>query len=219
MASKLADSIYFHDKDGVYVNLFVSSDLDWEEKGLRIRQESGLASRHETRVRVLTAKPAKLIVRIREPYWTDGKMTVSVNGQPAAAVRAGGYFAVDRIWENGDELRATLPMALHAHAMPDDDTLQAIMYGPFVLAGDLGREGLTEGMRRGGDNPPEMAAPPAAPEFVAGSRDPRSWIEPAGKMPITFRTKEQSRDITMVPLSRIIDQRYGVYWRVKPKQA
>ena len=49
--SKLADSIYFHDKDGVYVNLFVSSDLDWEEKGLRIRQESGLASRHETRVR------------------------------------------------------------------------------------------------------------------------------------------------------------------------
>jgi DUF1680 family protein len=217
--SKLADSIYFHDKDGVYVNLFVSSDLDWEEKGLRIRQEAALANRRETRVRVVTAKPAKLIVRIREPYWTDGKMTVSVNGQPVAAVRAGGYFAVDRTWENGDELRATLPMALHAHAMPDDDTLQAIMYGPFVLAGDLGREGLTEGMRRGGDNPPEMPEPPAAPEFAAGSHDPQSWIEPVGKTPLTFRTKEQSRDITMVPLSRIIDQRYGVYWRVKPKQA
>ena len=79
-----------------------------------------------------------------------------MNGQPATAVRAGGYLVVDRIWENGDELRATLPMALHVHPMPDDDTLQAIMYGPLVLAGDLGREGLTEAMRRGGDNPPEM---------------------------------------------------------------
>jgi hypothetical protein len=84
--------------------------------------------------------------------------------------RAGGYWVVDRTWENGDEVRVTLPMSLHVHPMPDDDTLQAIMYGPVVLAGDLGREGLTEEMRRGGDNPPEMPKPPAAPEFVTESR-------------------------------------------------
>jgi hypothetical protein len=103
--------------------------------------------------------------------------------------------------------------------MPDDETLQAIMYGPLVLAGDLGHDGLTEEMRRGGDNPPDMAQPPAAPEFVAESSDPRSWIEPSGKTPLTFRTKGQSQDVTMLPLSRIVDQRYGVYWRVTPKQA
>ena len=51
--SKLADSIYFHDENGLYVNLFVSSELDWEEKGIRVRQDyRGLASRHETRVRI-----------------------------------------------------------------------------------------------------------------------------------------------------------------------
>jgi hypothetical protein len=36
--SKLADSIYFHDENGLYVNLFVASELDWEEKGIRVRQ-------------------------------------------------------------------------------------------------------------------------------------------------------------------------------------
>jgi DUF1680 family protein len=217
--SKLADSIYFHDENGLYVNLFVSSELDWEEKGVRVRQDAAFLSRGDTRLRIVTAKPVQLALRIREPYWTDGKMTVAVNGKPAAAVRAGGYWVVDRLWENGDDLRATLPMSLHVLAMPDDETLQAIMYGPLVLAGDLGHDGLTEEMRRGGDNPPDMAQPPAAPEFVAESSDPRSWIEPSGKTPLTFRTKGQSQDVTMLPLSRIVDQRYGVYWRVTPKQA
>ena len=146
-------------------------------------------------------------------------MTVAVNGKPGTAVRAGGYWVVDRTWENNDEVRVTLPMSLHVHPMPDDDTLQAIMYGPLVLAGDLGREGLTDEMRRGGDNPPDMPKPAAAPEFVAESRDPRSWIEPAGKTPLMFRTKGQKRDIVMLPLNGIVDQRYGVYWRVTPKQA
>lgn len=216
--SKLADSIYFHDEKGLYVNLFVASELDWEEKGIRVRQDASLASRRDTHLRILSAKPTQLAVRIREPYWTDGKMTVTVNGKPADAKRAGGYLVVDRTWENADDLRATLPMNLHVHAMPDDNTLQAIMYGPLVLAGDLGRAGLTEKMRIGGDNPPEMPKPAEAPEFVAESNDPRSWIELVPKTALTFRTKGQSRDVAMVPLSRIIDQRYGVYWRVTPKQ-
>ena len=216
--SKLADSIYFYDENSLYVNLFVASDLEWEEKGVRIRQITAFPNRGETHLRISTAKPVKLALRIREPYWTDGGMTVAMNGKPTDAVRAGGYWVVDRFWENGDEVGVTLPMNLHIQAMPDDDTLQAIMYGPLVLAGDLGREGLTDALRQGGDNPADMPKPPAAPEFVSESQDPRSWIEPVGTMPLTFRTKGQSRDISMMPLNRIVDQRYGVYWRVTPKQ-
>ena len=216
--SKLADSIYFHDENSVYVNLFVASDLVWEEKGIRLRQITAFPNRGETRLRISTAKPVKLALRIREPDWTGGGMTVAVNGKPADAARAAGYRVVERTWDNGDELSATLPMNLHVHPMPDDDTLQAIMYGPLVLAGDLGQEGLTDAMRQGGDNPPDMPKPPAAPEFVTESRFPQSWIELTAKTPLTFRTQGQSRDITMMPLNRILNQRYGVYWRVTPKQ-
>ena len=31
-------------------------------------------------------------------------------------------------------------MWLHVEAMPDDPTIQAVMYGPLVLAADLGEE-------------------------------------------------------------------------------
>jgi uncharacterized protein len=217
--AKLADSIYYHDENGIYVNLFVGSELDWEEKGIRLRQDAASVTRGETRLRMMTAKTVQLALRIREPYWTDGKMAVSVNGTPAAAVRANGYWVVDRMWENNDEVRVTLPMNLHVHPMPDDETLQAVMYGPLVLAGDLGREGVTEQMRRGGDNPPQMPQPAAAPEFIGETGNPQSWIEMTAKSPLTFRTKGQSRNISMAPLSRITDQRYGVYWRVTAKQA
>ena len=37
-----------------------------------------------------------------------------------------------------------LPMHLHVEAMPDEPRTQAFLYGPLVLAGDLGNDGLTE---------------------------------------------------------------------------
>ncbi|HLY17875.1 MAG TPA: beta-L-arabinofuranosidase domain-containing protein [Bryobacteraceae bacterium] len=217
--SKLADSIYFHDENGVYVNLFITSELDWEEKGIRLRQDTGFPRQGETRLRIQTAKPLQLAIRVREPYWTGGRMSATVNGKAAEVRRAGGYQVVERFWSDGDELNVTLPMSLHVHPMPDDSTLEAIMYGPLVLAGDLGREGLSEAMRVGGDNPPELTKPVPAPEFTADPADPGSWIEADAKQPLTFRTKGQRRDITLAPLYRMLEQRYGVYWRVNGKQA
>ena len=116
--SKLADSVYFHDENGLYVNLFMASDLVWEEKGVRLRQITAFPNRGETHLRISTAKAVKLALRIREPYWTDGKMTVVLNDKPVVPVRAAGYWVLDRFWENGDEVDVTLPMNLHVHAMP-----------------------------------------------------------------------------------------------------
>ena len=38
--AKLADSIYWRDDDGVYVNLFIASELDWPEESFMLRQET-----------------------------------------------------------------------------------------------------------------------------------------------------------------------------------
>ena len=216
--AKLADSIYYYDDAGLYVNMYIASELDWEEKGIRVRQEAALA-RQQTRLRIQTAKAAQFALRLREPYWTDGKMAAEVNGKPVKAERANGYWVIDRFWTDGDEVRLTLPMKLHAHPMPDDETLLAVMYGPLVLAGDLGHEGVTKESQRGGDNPPDMPAAPPAPEFVGDPRDPASWLEAVDRRPLVFETKDQSRKINMIPFNWITDQRYGVYWRVTQKQA
>src|SRR6185369_2793637 len=38
--AQYGDAIYFHDKDGLFVNLFIASELDWKEKGVQIRQQT-----------------------------------------------------------------------------------------------------------------------------------------------------------------------------------
>ena len=122
-------------------------------------------------------------------------------------------------------------MHLHAQAMPDDPGLQAFLYGPLVLAGDLGGEGLTEAhiigpnLRVGAPNVEQYGSPlgptnrvPPVPDieiptFQAAGKDLDFWIKPAGK-PLEFRTMGQKRDVSLVPLNSLFDRRYSVYWRV-----
>jgi len=47
--SKLTDSIYWHDEDGVYVNLFIPSELTWPERGFRLRQDTRFPAQPRTR--------------------------------------------------------------------------------------------------------------------------------------------------------------------------
>ncbi len=125
----------------------------------------------------------------------------------------------------GDRIELEMPMRLTVEAMPDDPKLQAFLYGPLVLAGDLGNEGLTEPMIIGPQGPalrrPE--GPPGNPnrpmlesiviQLHAAGTDPADWIKPADK-PLTFRTTGQTRDVTLSPLNRMFDRRYSVYWEV-----
>ena len=51
------------------------------------------------------------------------------------------------------------------------------------------------------------------PTFHAAAADPASWIKPADK-PQTFRTTGQKQDVTLVPINKLFDRRYSVYWEV-----
>jgi hypothetical protein len=226
--AKLGDSIYFRDADGespgVYVNLFVPSELDWAERGVRLVQETRFPEEETVRLTVRAARPTRMPLRVRVPYWAAGG-SASLNGRPLDGFAApGSYFSLDRAWRDGDRLELRLPMRLHAHPMPDDPTVVAYLYGPLVLAGRLGKEGLTpEVLRAEPTKPrtvPEYKAPPvAAPSFVPPSEDPAAWIRPVAGRPLEFRTTGQPTDVTLVPLNRLFDERYAVYWNVRPRAA
>jgi hypothetical protein len=217
--AKLGDSIYFHDADGLFVNLFVASELDWKEQGLRLVQETRFPEEGETTLTVHTAKPVNFALRIRVPYWATGDNRAELNGRALEGfAEPGGYYVVHRAWRDGDRLTVTLPMSLHTHPMPDDPTLQAVMYGPLVLAGRLGTEGLTPATLRAEATRPRTVPeyhldPVPAPAFTVSSDDPSQWIKP-GPGPLEFRTEGQARNIDFVPFYRIFDERYAIYWKV-----
>jgi hypothetical protein len=216
--SKLTDSIYWHDDDGVYVNLFIASELNWPEKGFRLRQDTRFPDQPRTALTVTVAKPVHLAVRLRIPSWLASAPAVKVNGKALEATASpGSYLTLARTWRKGDRVEMELPMQLHIESMPDDPSVQAILYGPLVLAGDLGAEGLTEQLITGPSGPRVQALPIEVPTFRAGPSghpaDPASWIK-FGDKPLTFRTTGQAKDVTLVPLNSIFDKRYSVYWEV-----
>jgi len=217
--AKLGDSIYFHDDEGVYVNLFVPSELDWRDRGLRLVQETRFPEEDTVRITVRAAKPTRMALRVRVPYWTHGG-SAKLNGKRLEAFSAPeSYLVIDRIWREGDRLEVTLPMRLHVAPMPDDPSMQAVMYGPIVLAGKLGTAGIEgDKLRAGPTKPRTVPEYPleriAAPAIVAKAADPASWLQPVSGKPLEFRTVGQQTQLTLVPLNEIYDERYAVYWKV-----
>lgn len=213
--SKLNSSIYFHDDTGLYVNLFIPSELDWKEKGIKLRQETGFPEASQTTFVVSASHTVEMPIHIRIPYWTGPNASLKINGQSVPVVPApGSYFTVNRTWSDGDRLEVDLPMYLHVEAMPDEPTTQALLYGPLVLAGKLGSGGLDQQMIVGPMGPDMKDHPMSVPTFRAASADPDSWIKPVSGESLTFRTKGQQTDVTLVPFNRVPEERYSIYWTV-----
>jgi uncharacterized protein len=219
--AKLTDSIYFNNDSSLYVNLFIASELDWPEKGVRIRQETRFPEQEGTRLTVRARKPAEFDIGVRVPQWTTHGVTATVNGEAIQnPPQAGNFWTIHRVWKDGDQLDFKTPMDLHAQAMPDDPGLQAFLYGPIVLAGKLGRQGLTYDQMYGDpkdamNNYYLQGKPVPVPDFRASSGDPAAWIKPVADQPLTFRTTGQAQDVTLIPLNQLFEERYAVYWRVK----
>jgi len=214
--AKLGDSLYFHDADGIYVNQFAASEVEWPEKGVRLTQHTEFPAEATTALTIHAAKPVRFALRVRKPYWGE-QIGVRVNGKAEkAAAGANGYAEVDRTWQQGDRVEIDLPMRFHAAPLPGVATIQAMMYGPLVLAGLMGREGLTpeaiyghEGAGRAG-----QVTNAVMPRIEAGKES--AWVQNSGE-PLRFKTAGQTQAMELKPLYQVIDERYTIYWQINAK--
>lgn len=140
--SKYAESIYFHGDDELFINLFIPSELDWSDKGLKLRQETDFPSSETSTFHIESAPGHDLTLALRYPDWS-GKPVVKVNGKKVAVKgKPSSYIKLKRRWKAGDTVEVTYPMELRLETTPDDASRAALMYGPIVLAGDLGTDGM-----------------------------------------------------------------------------
>ena len=215
--SKMNDSIYFHDERDLYVNLFLASEVNWPEKELRFTQDTNFPEQEGTTLTISAKKPVNIAVNIRVPYWATRGVAVKVNGNPQLVnAQPSSYVSLDRTWNNGDKIEVSLPMSLHTSATADDASVQAMMYGPLVLAGRMGKEGLTKEKIYGelGPDLRDNAPLPPPPAIQASEQDPLGWVEPVPGKVHSFRTTGQKNPMTLSPLYQILDERYTVYWKV-----
>lgn len=218
--SKLGDSIYFHDDEGLYINLFIASELDWTEKAMRVEQTTRFPEEDGTTITILCKQPVRMKLRLRVPYWA-AKGSAKLNGKPLEDfAEPSGYFMIDRTWVNGDRVELGLPMNLHSLSLPNDISTRAFLYGPLVLVGRLGTEGLTPSTLRAEPTKPRTVPeykgePVTAPNLTATSGNLADWIRAQPGRPLHFH----AQDIELLPFYQLFDERYAVYWNVKKTQS
>ena len=164
---------------------------------------------------VRSQRPVELTLRVRIPYWATRGGTVKLNGSALPVFSSpSSYLTLNRVWKDGDRVDLSLPMSLHVDPMPDDPTLQAMMYGPLVLAGQLGGQGLSRALTYPGYDTAPTGEPIPVPAIATSSKHPAGWVEPVPGAPLAFRTVGQQPNLNLVPLYGLSGERYAVYWKV-----
>jgi hypothetical protein len=200
---KYGEAIYFHNKVDLWVNLFIPSELNWRQKGLKLRQETKWPTGENSRISIELEKPAEFTVHLRRPYWAQKSFTVRVNGKAQkAASQPSSYVSLQRKWKRGDRIEIEFPMSLRTEAMPDNPNRIAFFYGPTLLAADLGPV-----------KDPAADQPFYVPVLVSPETPSPSWLKPNGKSPGSFKTvgMGRPRDFQLVPFHSLHDRRYTVY--------
>lgn len=140
---KYGEFIYSHSQNELFVNLFIPSVLNWEEKAFKLKQETQFPAKETTIFNVENAPDKALAIKIRYPSWATSGAEISINGEKKIIKQvAGSYIKLERVWTKGDKIEATFPMELKIQPTPDDENVVAITYGPIVLAGRMGKENM-----------------------------------------------------------------------------
>ncbi len=192
--AKFADTIYTRDADGIYVNLFIPSQVT--SHGLVLRQATAFPDDPATSLAVVSGT-ATLTLRVRIPHWVAAPPAVRLNGAALDAAVLGepfppaqGWIALRRQWRPGDLLEVTLPMRLTFEPAPDKPSVQALTYGPVVLSGVY----------------------PANPGSLTPVLDPAS-VHRTAAAPMTFEALANRKPTRLIPISRAAHQYYTVYWQ------
>lgn len=204
---KYGENIYYRGKDGsLYINLFIPSVLNWKEKNISIKQQTGLPSADKTVFTITAKQSAGFAIRLRKPYWADGVM-VSINGKLQKVIAdKDGYIVLNRKWVNNDKIELITPMHFYTRSMPDNANRKALFYGPVLLAGVLGNK------------EPE---PSEIPVIVSAETDPAKWLKQVDNKPLIFKTDAtgNSKEVQLIPFNTTADEHYTVYWDVfTPRQ-
>ena len=167
--AKLNDTIYSHDDNSLFVNLYFASTVNWKDRGVRLRQTTNFPESCGTELSIEKAPAHEWSLHLRIPTWTTAANSVTINGKRLDAVGTpGSYLTLTRVWKAGDRVELTMPMRITAEPLADDRNQQAFLYGPLVLAGQFPKIGFEDGLEH--NQGPEIQEAPSL-------EVPRSQIE------------------------------------------
>lgn len=141
LLGSLPEYIFSTARDGLYVNLFEPSIIQWSQSGaeMKVAISGDFPFHADVALTVTSSQPAPAKIRIRVPAWAAGPMQLQVNNESPVTGKPGTYTSLDRTWSSGDTVRFTLPMGLKLTRYTGLDRIEgherfALEYGPVLLA-------------------------------------------------------------------------------------
>jgi DUF1680 family protein len=220
--AKYGDTIYAHNDDTLWVNLFIPSLLDWKGQGVTIRQETNFPDDGTMHFAIATKTAKKFTMKIRVPYWATSGVSVWINGRKEAVqAKPQSYLALSRTWLDGDTVKVQLPMGLHLHRARDNEDMVVVMYGPLTLAGELGTDGMPNTCVHGSQSAHSGDMDPPVPRLLIGDKDVSACVKRVAGDVLRFKTVGigSPNDVTLIPLHAMHHQRYTVYWDTRKGKA
>jgi len=201
------DGIYYEAGDRLWVNLYVPSMAQWMEAGANLAMNTDFPEGDSATLRLTLQKPKQLTLALRRPAWAGTGFDVKVNGKSVKTdAKPGSYVEVKRMWKTGDSVSLTLPKTLRLEGLPDNKNIAALMWGPLVLAADLGPE------RRGG-------TAEAIPSLLTDNKAVGEWLQPVSDNLGVFHTvnvgrttDDKEKELNFVPFYRLHRRTYGIYF-------
>lgn len=204
------DFIYMKDKQGLYVNFYAASELNWKQRGIKVVQQTLFPQKNTVRFIFTCQQPSECIVRLRHPVWSP-QMKILVNGKNQESGNPDEYVSINNQWKTGDEIAVEFTTPLRLETMPDNPKRVAFFKGPILLAGDVG----PASKRR-------LHSRLDIPILLPTEGPVESWFTPVADKPLEFKTREalSLSEITLRPFYEIYDRRYIIYWDIgTPEEA
>ena len=218
---KYGQFVYTHKDDNLFVNLFVSTELNWKERGIVLRQETGFPYTENSKITIAQGK-GKFTLQVRYPGWVKpGEFDVKVNGKPVSIVTGpSSYVAISRQWKKGDVVELTFPMHNSIKYLPNLPQYIALMHGPVMLAMKTGTEDLVrliaDDSRFGQLAVGKKLPVDQAPILINNNlEDIANQLHPIAGKPLHFTlTTRMENEIRneLMPFFELHDSRYMMYW-------
>ncbi len=219
--ARYGEYIYAHHGKDIYVNLFIPSELSWD--GNTLSQITDFPNAESTSFIVNPSHKESFALNIRIPEWTSAAdMAVTVNGKVFKPAVTDGYLSIKRKWKRGDKITVALPMHLSAEQLPDKSSNFSILYGPMVLAADLGADNQT-GLFADDSRMGHVADGPRLPldempMIVGDTATLLSHVTSVEGSPLTFTLSnvypEKYEGLRLKPFSSLNECRYAIYFPV-----
>lgn len=143
--SMLNSGIYYHNDSALWVNLYIPSQINWDEKNLVLKQIGNFPSDSSVEFTVSVKKKTDVILNLFIPSWAH-KSEIYVNDEKQAIkITPNSYISLNRQWNNNDKIKLVFEYEFWIKPMSDDKNVFALFYGPTLLAFDSESEIILKG--------------------------------------------------------------------------